>query len=277
VAGGTGTVGSGDVTSITVNCANNRFTVGGNVSGLVGSVVVQDNGGDNLTLASVGSFAFPTTLATGANYAVTVLTQPAHQTCVVGAGTGMVTGNVTSVTLTCTGTPYSVGGTVSGLPSGTNVVLQDNGGNDLTVNANGLFTFTQQVNYGSTYAVTVRTSPTGQTCTVANGTGTGTVTGTVTSVAVTCAPTLFTIGGNVQGLNSAGMVTLQDNGSDDLIVTGTNAFRVPFTFATGLADGTAYAVTVSTQPNGQTCRAFAGSGSGMVNGANVTNVLILCQ
>ena len=37
------------------------------------------------------------------------------------------------------GTTYSVGGTVSGL-SGT-VVLQDNGGDDLSLSANGAFTF----------------------------------------------------------------------------------------------------------------------------------------
>ena len=50
------------------------------------------------------------------------------------------TANITNVAVTCTAaTTYSVGGTVSGL-SGT-VVLQDNGGDDLSVGASGAFTF----------------------------------------------------------------------------------------------------------------------------------------
>jgi hypothetical protein len=65
----------------------------------------------------------------------------------------------------------NVGGTVSGL-TGTGLVLQDNGGSNLSVTGNGSFVFATQVPYGSTYAVTVQTQPTGQTCTVTNGSGT---------------------------------------------------------------------------------------------------------
>ncbi len=59
-------------------------------------------------------------------------------------------------------TTYSVGGTVSGL-SGT-VVLQDNGGDDLSVSGNGAFTFATRLASGAAYNVTVKTSPSGQTC-----------------------------------------------------------------------------------------------------------------
>ena len=65
---------------------------------------------------------------------------------------------------------YTVGGTVSGL-SGT-VVLQDNGGDDLSVSASGAFTFGTGLTAGSGYNVTVKTNPAGQTCSVANGSGT---------------------------------------------------------------------------------------------------------
>jgi len=40
--------------------------------------------------------------------------------------------------------PYTIGGTVSGL-LGTGLVLQDNGGNNLSVSANGSFTFTTAI------------------------------------------------------------------------------------------------------------------------------------
>ena len=72
------------------------FTVGGSVSGLSGSVVLQDNGADNLTVTANGPFTFATGLASGAAYAVTVKTQPAGQTCTVANGSGtMGSANVT--------------------------------------------------------------------------------------------------------------------------------------------------------------------------------------
>ena len=80
-------------------------------------------------------------------------------------------------------TTYPIGGTVSGL-SGT-VVLQDNGGDDLSVSASGAFTFATALSAGSAYNVTVKTNPAGQTCSVANGSGTVGSAG-VTNVAVTC-------------------------------------------------------------------------------------------
>jgi hypothetical protein len=168
--------------------ATPTFSVGGSVSGLSGTVVLADNGADNLTLTANGPFTFATKLASGAAYAVTVKTQPPGQTCTVASGSGtMGSANVTNVAVTCTNnapSTFSVGGTVSGL-SGT-VVVQDNGGDDLTVSANGPFTFATKLATGAAYAVTVKTQPPGQTCTVANGSGTvGSV--NVTTVTVTCA------------------------------------------------------------------------------------------
>lgn len=82
------------------------------------------------------------------------------------------------------GTPlYSIGGTISGL--GGTLVLQNSGGNDLSRSANGAFTFTTSLAAGSSYAVTVLTQPSGQTCSVANGSGT-VGSANVSNIAVTC-------------------------------------------------------------------------------------------
>jgi len=64
--------------------------------------VLQDNGGDNLTLMTNGTASFATRIASGGAYAVTVLTQPAGpaQPCTVLAGTGTATANV-SIAVTC--------------------------------------------------------------------------------------------------------------------------------------------------------------------------------
>jgi hypothetical protein len=81
---------------------------------------------------------------------------------------------------------YSVSATVSGL-NGTGLVLQNNGGGDITVTANGSVTFASQAS-GTAYAVTVLTQPpsTAQTCTVAGGSGM-IAQANVTNVTVTCA------------------------------------------------------------------------------------------
>jgi chitinase len=87
---------------------------------------------------------------------------------------------------TPSGGSYAVGGTVTGL-SGT-VVLQNNHGDNLTVTSNGAFGFANRSASGSAYGVTVYFQPTGQNCSVTNGTGTVS-SAAITNVAVNCAST----------------------------------------------------------------------------------------
>jgi len=276
VTGGSGTVGTKNVTTVKVACASSAtFTIGGTVSGLnTGtSVTLLDNGGDSLTVTANGTFTFKTALASGKTYSVTVGTQPTGETCTVTNGSGTVgSANVTNVAVACAATPtFTIGGTVSGLNTGTSVTLLDNGGDSLTVTVNGTFKFKTALASGKTYSVTVGTQPTGETCTVTNGSGT-VGSANVTNVAVACAavPT-FTIGGTVSGLNSGTSVTLLDNGGDSLTVTANGTF----TFKTALASGKTYSVTVGTQPTGETCTVT--NGSGTVGSANVTNVAVACS
>ena len=68
-------------------------------------MLLQDNGGDNLTVSANGIFNFPTPVAYGNTYNATVLTQPSGQTCAVTGGSGTVTANVSVVVVACTATP----------------------------------------------------------------------------------------------------------------------------------------------------------------------------
>jgi hypothetical protein len=240
-----------------------QFTIGGDVTGLGGTLVLQNNGADNLTLNASGAFNFATKISKGSPYAVTILTQPVGQVCTVAAGSGTATADVTSVKVACVVASYSIGGTATGL-AGT-VVLQNNGTNNLTVAANGPFTFAGSVPHGAPYAVTVLTQPAGQVCSVANGTGTATA--NVTNLAVTCVSALYTIGGTVNGL--FGTVVLQNNGADSLTITANG----PFTFANKLVSGATYAVTVLSQPVGATCTVANGAGTATTN---VTSIAVVC-
>jgi hypothetical protein len=243
------------------------YIVGGSLSGLSHTVVLQDNGADDLTIGTNGPFTFPATLANGTTYDVTVKTQPPGQICTVGHGSGMISGaNVTNVTVTCNAVvSYTVGGSLSGFSN--TVVLQDNGADDLSIGANGPFIFPAPVADGTAYEVTVKTQPPGHICIVGNGSGT--ISGAnVTNVTVTCY-VAYSVSGVISGLT--GTVTFQNNGADDLAVGADGSF----TFSTLVADGTPYNVTVKSQPSTQVCT--VGNGSGLIPGTDVTNVVVTCE
>lgn len=88
-------------------------------------------------------------------------------------------------------TGYPLGGSVSGL-SGSGLVLQNNGGDDLTVSTNGTFTFPTNIGYLGDYVVSVTTQPAGQTCVVTNGTGLN-VSAAVTTVTVNCTNNIVSV------------------------------------------------------------------------------------
>ena len=376
-SGGSGGSGGGSQT----------YTVGGSVSGLSsGSVVLQDNGGDSLSVAANGSFTFATALASGAAYNVTVASSPSGLACSAGNASGTVgSANVTTVTVTCQASP-------SGPSSAVDTFARANGGlgsswtatsdgglsivSDLAVgaasgNAGDLwsassFTSDQyaevelssvqlsatqwvgpmvrgqasgQSGYvaiyfwnngspeimlfarkgggwsqlGSSYAV----SPLGSgavlglqaagsalsvvlngtvVISASDGSFTGGSPGLMTNAAAHAAgwaggsgavpssspfgsggsggsgggSQTYTVGGSVSGLSS-GSVVLQDNGGDSLSVAANGSF----TFATALASGAAYNVTVASSPSGLACS--AGNASGTVGSANVTTVTVTCQ
>ena len=264
--GGGGTGGGG---------GSSTFTVGGTVTGLTGTgLVLQDNGGDNLAIIASGPFTFKTAVAQSNAYSVTVSTQPSNptQVCAVTNGSGTISSNVTTVQVTCQTPSISVGGTVTGV-KGTGLVLEDNGADDLTITADGSFTFKTLLLSNKAYSVTVKTQPSSpaQNCTVSNGSGT-TGTANVTNVQVVCPIPTYTIGGQVVGLlGNGGGMELQDNGGDNLSITGNG----PFTFATPITFGSAYNVTIFTEPTTQSqiCDVFGGAGAPT---ANVSNIVVDC-
>ncbi|MDH4286459.1 MAG: lactonase family protein, partial [Gallionella sp.] len=222
-------------------------------------------------ISADGSFIFATPLAGTGTYWVTVLTQPAGQTCsVTPASIGSVSNtNHTDVAVACSANTYTIGGTVTGL-AGTGLVLQNNGGNNLPVSANGSFTFTTPIASGATYNVTVLTQPgtPTQTCTVNSPAGT-VATANVTNVSVICSTLSYPVGGTITGLTGTGLV-LQNNGGDNLTAaSGVYAFPVQ------LASGGTYNVTVLTQPTSPAQICTVANASGTVTAA-VTNANVSC-
>ena len=278
---GSGSVEDGDGSSPPPaggGSGSNSFTIGVTVSGLVGDgLVLQNNGADDIPVAANGRLTFSQAIADGGGYNVTILSQPTGptQSCSVVGGVGTVAkDDVTNISVTCS-TPdaqnFAVGGTVSGLV-GTGLVLQNNNADNLTVNADGEFSFGTPLATGSTYDVRVVTDPSNpaQVCSVNNNTGT-VGTEDVTNVAVTCSANSFSVGFSVSGLSGSGL-QLQLNGSEVINATA----NATYSFTQLVANGATYSVRVITQPRSpkQTC--VVSNPSGIINGANITNVAVSC-
>ena len=248
-----------------------KFTVGGTVAGLTGgsSVTLQNNGAQSITVSSNSSFTFPTPIAAGGAYAVTISSQPGGHQCTLASASGTVQSNVSNIRIDCVALSYSVGGVVAGLLPGTAVTLQNNAADALTLNSNGPFVFATPLPFASHYDVSVSSQPEDQVCTASAGSGTVGA-ANVTSVQITCVEKTYTIGGTVTGLEPGRSVELLNNGGDSLTVSSNGVFA----FATSLTRGSHYNVTaISSQPD-QNCIVSAGSGT--VARSNVTNVVVEC-
>jgi len=91
VTNGTGVASSSAVVNNVVVTCVAVFSVSGTVAGLTRAGLVLNLGGEDLAVAAPApSFAFVTRLPTGAEYLVTVKTQPTGQACSVSSGGGVV-------------------------------------------------------------------------------------------------------------------------------------------------------------------------------------------
>src|ERR1039457_5197349 len=68
--------GSGDSIPTPPPPAPVTYSISGTILSAGGSLVLQDNGGDDLTVNNVGTFTFPTKLPSGATYSVSVKSSP---------------------------------------------------------------------------------------------------------------------------------------------------------------------------------------------------------
>jgi hypothetical protein len=80
--------------------------------------------------------------------------------------------------------------------------------------------------------------------------------------------TTYTISGTVLGLKSGEAVVITD-GAGNLSENSNGTFTFP-----GVYDGTIYAVTVKTNPTGQSCGVLAGTGT--IDAANVSGIDVYC-
>jgi len=218
------------INNIAVSCSGNTYTLAGTVTGLTTAGLVLQNGTQLLTVdAHAATFQFPAAIAAGSSYNVVASTQPEGLTCTVSGGVGSkIKANATSIRVTCSPSSVTLGGTITGLTEA-GLVLQNNGADNLTIAANATtFRFPTPVAVGSAYTVTVFAQPSGQTCSVADGSSTASA--DVTNIAVTCVTiptfTLTASSGPNGSIAPSGSVKVNGGASQSFVATPSAGYGI---------------------------------------------------
>ncbi len=247
--------------------SSSAFNIGGTVTGLSGVLIIQNNSGDDTVVKQTGSedvsFTFKTSISSGSAYSVSVKLQPNTQTCTASNASGTTSQNISNITIACTSSSYNVSGTVSGLTG--SVVLQNNGADDLTV-SNGSFSFTNKINKGSAYNVTVKTQPSPFICSAASNRGLAS--DNMSSVSIVCAVQAYFLSGTASGLGSTTLGLQFDN------ETKTLSDNDSFSFSTPVAKGGGYSIYIPSQPDNRTCSVTNGTRSNVTQ--DYTDIKAVC-
>jgi Lactonase, 7-bladed beta-propeller len=274
VSNGSGTVGTGDVTTVSVVCTTDVFTIGGTVAGLVpaiGTLTLTDGaGGGSITVQNDGPFNFGA-MPSGTQYAVSLVGANGAGICSIQNATGTVgTSNVTNIAVTCTVTTYTGQITVSGL-TGAGLVLSV-GGQILTISKDGTVPFPAGVDATIYTSVSITSQPTNpnELCVV---NFVSVVPNTlIYNWPVTCNPYVYTLSGTVTGLKGSGLV-LSNNGAT--LAVNANG---PFVFGSPLlATAESYSVSVANQPSSPTQYCIVQNADGTIAGANITSLSVSCS
>jgi len=164
-----------------------------------------------------------------------------------------------------TGT-LQIGGTVSGVTQD-GLVIQNNGGSDLTIAANQTsYVFKDLVPTDSVFNITFKSRPANtESCTATPATGnTGLYSVTV---AISCVITTHSLTGTVTGLNGKTGLILA-NGPNQVAVAADGRFEMA-----RVSLGYPYGINVLRQPDNATCTVANGIGT---IAADVSNVVVTC-
>jgi hypothetical protein len=179
-----------------------------------------------------------------------------------------------NVKITCSSPSFTVGGTISGLSSAEKVTLEDNRKNDQQL-LSGVYEFTN-FHTNDKYSISVISSPSGKTCTIADNVKQGTVAhNNVTNVDVNCETATYTLSGTVDGLDTHETIDLKESISNQtLTVTQSGTGVKPFNFTSPFQEGVLYNITLTSALTDKTCFLPSNASGKMVED---TTVKITCS
>jgi len=276
-----GKVDNSDIADVLVDCVDGEWiTV--NTAGLLGDelrIERTEAGGRTDTVSLAGGTAtkdFPTPSTLGVNNSFVIVRQPQspYQDCVLG---NPGPAHITTQTVNCTTRNFDLNASIQGLAN-PGLILSVNG-SPVSVPAGTTALTLANLSSGTTYSVSVNTQPTGQNCAVTGSTGT--IGNSNRTVTISCSTFGYAVGGDVAGLNGAGLaVTLHDVGGVLIDTTAIANGSSSYFFSSSLTHGGSYTLTIAANPESiwQTC-VFGATGTatvtiGPVTGNSISNDII---
>jgi hypothetical protein len=292
--GGSGAVGQGAVTSIQVHCEEAvAHALSVSVQGLgdgAGLEVLEKVSGATLQVNADGQSTFAGARFAGDEYEIVITDQPALRVCEIASGGAGAMPDAAHVgaQIVCSTLPtWPITVTVPGLGISTGLQVQLNGEEVLPIDPPGGLdeaatgTFATRLPAEATWSVSVVQQPLlpPLQCGVVEETAWGVISGDEAppAVVVTCVPVLntpmYTLSGTVSGLQGTGLRLAILFGIQKIDVEADG----PWIFASPLADGTEFEVTVDRHPTNpmQQCTVTQNA-KGVVEGADVTGVQVEC-
>ncbi len=90
------------ISDIRIECGLPRFFLGGNITGLSGTLILQNNGSDTSSFTTNGAYNLNSKVPDLSSYSVTIASQPAGQTCFLVSNIGTIASNdVTTIDVNC--------------------------------------------------------------------------------------------------------------------------------------------------------------------------------
>ena len=244
-----------------------------------GNSVLISSGPQSVTLNADGTYRFGR-FPTGTVYNVTATSASDTQVCSVTNGSGQIgEADIDNIVVDCADT-FRIGGTLTGYTAGSGPLqLTLNGGDPLSLSADGSFHFGSRLVSGANYNVALAAVPETLVCSLTNGSGL-VASADISSVAVDCTPALAGVSFTVTGLVTPDSVTVQLNGSavDALPARTrrvTSAANGSYSFDLSVPVGSSYDVVIAGQAVGNTCTVT--NGSGTLGSSGASNVLVTCS
>ena len=247
------------------------YNISGDVSGLIDSnLTIALNNKESLTLIKDGNFKFTTELENTLPYDVTIVTQPAAQSCEINNASGKIdAADINNIIITCNSTvlpKYGISGSLSGLTS-SSLSLMLNEKESLILTKDGNFKFTTELENTLPYDVTIVTQPEGHHCEINNASGKIDAVD-ISNITLSCFALTYKVSGQLTGLDTATDLKIAMNDNEVLTLTADGTF----TFSK-LSHGTDYSVIVERGPARQECLINNDSGKAL---ADVTNISVNC-
>ncbi|WP_416397379.1 WD40/YVTN/BNR-like repeat-containing protein [Allohahella sp. A8] len=239
-----------------------NMTIGGSVSGLgLEQSLVLTNFEESIVIRTNGQFSFPESYAADTPYDVVVAsTVPSRLDCAVQNGTGTIptsyeSSKISDISVICNTLPtYAISGSVSGLPEGGSLLLNNRDSDRLTPVSmsvtNGVFEFTSL--FTGDYNLSMSNLPEGFLCTLSSISGAAELSGVSVDIECGADPSAgYRIEGSVSGLPTGEQITIVNTDSLAGAFFETVNANGNYTFDASFSGN--YSLSVTGAPNGLAC------------------------